>query len=74
MHIIRRKQSFHAAFLYHETADRERRSSRSEIPITLYDPSFNLMASPLFFSGVRGSYDMITEAFRKEMISTPNSP
>jgi hypothetical protein len=59
-------------FLYHQTADEKRRSSRSEIPITLYDPFSNLRAS--LFSGVQGSYDMITEVFGKGIISTPNSP
>jgi EAL domain-containing protein (putative c-di-GMP-specific phosphodiesterase class I) len=59
-------------FFYYQTADGERRSGRSEIPITLYDPITNLMASLL--SGVQGSYDnMMTEVFRKGMIATPNS-
>jgi hypothetical protein len=54
--------------LYHQTADGERRSSRPEIPITLYDPVSNVRTS--LFSRVQGSYDLITEVFRKGMIST----
>jgi hypothetical protein len=49
---------FMQLFLHGQIAEEECRSSRSEIPITLYDPISYLRAS--LFSGVQGSYDMIT--------------